>query len=448
MAEVAASSSLSSPSSVGAAMCVGSVCVDQAVPVVPLVTACSHLSSASTVPLPCSSSSSYTPPSPTVTSLTAPLHQSASQGSLGATATRLSAATSDDGKVRKNPSSIPTLVFDHADSPNGSQTSVRERLNSSESRPEDKSDLLEPPLSGGGVQKRNTRGSRWLQLRTTIRMATAIQSKKPRKSTSLMRQDSFLKRFSTRQGGLTSAESESDEEEQRKLKVFTAEEKLKKEQLKFVINPDENFMFIWLGILTMSVLYNLWTSIAREAFPEIQLGYEIMWYSFDASCDLIYIMDVVVQLRTGYLEKGLIVYNTKKLAFHYLKSRYFVLDMICLLPLDILQFYIGIHPVIRFPRFIKVYRSYRFSYMVETRTIFPNMWRVANLSHVLFLGSHWFAAFYFLISQAEGFKGHWGYPEPEGEFAFVTRKYLKSLYWSTLTLTTIGDLPPPTTNWE
>ena len=59
-----------------------------------------------------------------------------------------------------------------------------------------------------------------------------------------------------------------------------------------------------------------------------------------------------------------------------------------------------------------------------------------------------FAAFYFMISKAEDFEGSWGYPKPIGAFASVTRKYLKSLYWSTLTLTTIGDLPPPEKNWE
>jgi len=109
--------------------------------------------------------------------------------------------------------------------------------------------------------------------------------------------------------------------------------------------------------------------------------------------------------------------------------------------------------------------------MVETRTVFPNMWRVANLTHILFLGSHWFAAFYFLISSAEGFCSQWGYPRPVGNYAGVRsnfssnpnpnsnrrpvgnyssglQKYLRSLYWSTLTLTTIGDLQPPETNWE
>ena len=87
-------------------------------------------------------------------------------------------------------------------------------------------------------------------------------------------------------------------------------------------------------------------------------------------------------------------------------------------------------------------------YMVETRTMYPNLTRVANLSHLLFLGAHWFAAFYYMISESEGFQGEWAYPTPTGELASVTRKYLKSLYWSTLTLTTIGDLPPPESNWQ
>ena len=113
-----------------------------------------------------------------------------------------------------------------------------------------------------------------------------------------------------------------------------------------------------------------------------------------------------------------------------------------------LTFFLQIHPLLRFPRFLKAYRSYRFVYMVETRTVYPNLWRVANLSHVLFLGSHWFAAFYFMISEAEGFNSRWSYPTPIGEFDDVTRKYLQSLYWSTLTLTTIGDLPKPTHKME
>lgn len=39
-----------------------------------------------------------------------------------------------------------------------------------------------------------------------------------------------------------------------------------------VVNPDGNFYFYWLMILTFCVLYNLWTLIVRESFPELQVS--------------------------------------------------------------------------------------------------------------------------------------------------------------------------------
>ena len=44
-------------------------------------------------------------------------------------------------------------------------------------------------------------------------------------------------------------------------------------------------------------------------------------------------------------------------------------------------------------------------YIVESRTLYPNVWRVLLLTSILLLLGHWFAGFYFLISKAEGFKG-------------------------------------------
>lgn len=294
--------------------------------------------------------------------------------------------------------------------------------------------------------------SKWVKLRSTIKVACAF-APSTRRRQHLERQDSFLKRFSTRQAGSQYGEGEEatggHPTEASRSKGGTEEDgEDRTVPEKLVINPDESFMFAWLTGLTCTVLYNLWTCIAREAFPEIRAGFESLWFAADALCDLVYLLDVVVQMRTGYLERGLIVYDAGKLVRHYVCSRDFVLDVASLIPLDLIQIYVGVHPLIRFPRFVKAYRLCRFVYMVETRTAFPNMWRVANLSHVLFLGCHWFAAFYFLISKAEQFSTGWGYPLPVGEYASVTQKYLRSLYWSTLTLTTIGDLQSPESNWE
>lgn len=86
--------------------------------------------------------------------------------------------------------------------------------------------------------------------------------------------------------------------------------------------------------------------------------------------------------------------------------------------------------------------------MVESRTVYPNFWRVANLIHILLILAHWFGCFYYLLSEAEKFKGDWVFPNNSAGYNTLTRKYLGSLYWSTLTLTTIGDLPTPETDAE
>ena len=215
-----------------------------------------------------------------------------------------------------------------------------------------------------------------------------------------------------------------------------------------VIPPQGTTMYTWLLVLTLAVLYNLWTVIAREAFNDILDGYEVAWFAADAVADLIYLLDIVVQMRTGFLESGLLVCETRSLFRHYTHSRMFIMDVLSLTPLDLLQLYVGIHPILRFARFLKVYRTLQFINIVSMRSLFPNMWRVAILTHMLFLSSHWLASFYFLISRAENFEGTWSYPRPVGEFENVGRKYLMSLYWATLTLTTIGDLRAPERNWE
>ncbi len=319
-------------------------------------------------------------------------------------------------------------------------------------------------------------GAGWMKLRSTVHMASAIQRqrKRRREASRLSRQDSFLVKFSTRYHGASNSSMLSEMVRERQTGSGTSEGVSRRQSVDDVkivgdrctvdvsieedetlcppharfINADGAFMFYWLGAVTFALLFNVWTNIAREGFPELRQGHDALWFTLDAICDAIYLADIVIQFRTGYLENGLVVYDSRKLARNYCWSRSFCLDLLCLTPLDLLQYYVGIHPLLRFPRYLKVHRALKFAYMVETRTAFPNVWRVANLSHILFLGSHWFAVFYYMISKSQGFIGGWGYPPPVGENASVTRKYLKSLHWSMLTLTTIGDLPPPGTDWE
>ena len=217
---------------------------------------------------------------------------------------------------------------------------------------------------------------------------------------------------------------------------------------RYVISPEGDCMYMWLAILSLCVLYNVWIVIAREAFVDLQKGHELFWLITDGIADLVYVIDIGVQMRTGYLEMGMLVRESQKLVLNYVKSVMFIYDLLALLPLDLLQFRIGIHPILRFPRFIKIYRTLRFMNIVGMKAFYPNVWRVANLTHMLFLAAHYFAAFYFLLSRAERFKGSWNYPEPIGVYGSVLRQYLRSLYWATMTLSNIGDIRHPETSWE
>lgn len=78
------------------------------------------------------------------------------------------------------------------------------------------------------------------------------------------------------------------------------------------------------------------------------------WIAADVFTDVVFLLDILVQLRTGYLEQGLMVFDSKKLAAHYIKCAEFTFDVLALIPLDLIQFAVGINPILRFPRFLKV----------------------------------------------------------------------------------------------
>lgn len=72
----------------------------------------------------------------------------------------------------------------------------------------------------------------------------------------------------------------------------------------FVISTDESFLFYWLILLNIFILYNLWFSIARQAFDPLQRDYADIWVVIDYVADAFYLLDIAIQFRTGYLEQG------------------------------------------------------------------------------------------------------------------------------------------------
>ncbi|XP_049423615.1 cyclic nucleotide gated channel subunit alpha 1a [Epinephelus fuscoguttatus] len=252
-------------------------------------------------------------------------------------------------------------------------------------------------------------------------------------------------------------EKEKKEKEEKEKKEKEEKEKKEKEAKAkeiFVINPAGNLYYNWLFIITLPVMYNWTMIIARACFEELQYNYLIYWVILDYTSDVIYLADMFFRTRTGYLEQGLMVKDKQLLLDRYISSFQFRLDFISMLPTDFFYFYFGLdYPEIRINKLLRIGRMLEFFTRTETKTNYPNIFRIGNLIMYILIIIHWNACFYFSFSKSIGFGADdWVYPaldDPdEPAFGEFGRKYSFSLYWSTLTLTTIGETPPPALDSE
>ena len=228
--------------------------------------------------------------------------------------------------------------------------------------------------------------------------------------------------------------------------VYEYEQAVYWKEKNIIFDPEGLYICVWFYVLVFAIRYNLWALIMRIAFPEAQTGWlKTTWFSFDYFCDAVYALDIVIAARTGFLEEGILVTDTKRVYTRYIRSVEFFADIASLIPTDLLYAAFGPLPLLRLNRIIKAYKSFKIKSLMESQANYPTFLRVFFLMHLMFLLIHWNAGFYIMVSRSEGFgTNDWVY---QGNGSLY-QQYLQSVYWSTLTLTAIGDLPPPATNLE
>ncbi|XP_073906397.1 cyclic nucleotide-gated channel alpha-3 isoform X1 [Castor canadensis] len=263
------------------------------------------------------------------------------------------------------------------------------------------------------------------------------------------RPDSFLERFH-----VTELKEVSSQESNALSNVGCQEPPdigRRKKKGAIVVDPSSDTYYHWLTVIALPVFYNWCLLVCRACFDELQSEHLVLWLVLDYSADALYGLDMLVRARTGFLEQGLMVKDATRLWKHYTKTLYFKLDMLSLVPTDLAYLKLGInYPELRFNRLLKFSRLFEFFDRTETRTNYPNVFRIGNLVLYILIIIHWNACIYFAISKFIGFgTDSWVYPNiSKPEYGRLSRKYIYSLYWSTLTLTTIGETPPPVKDEE
>lgn len=222
----------------------------------------------------------------------------------------------------------------------------------------------------------------------------------------------------------------------------------------FIVDPTGKYAYYWLGAVSCAVVYYVWITILRVAFGGVQSWF--LWTLLDACFYAIYVADLWVQMRTSYLHDGILQEDIVQTQGYYFSTWYFKADVLTVIPLDWLYLLLKrstVPALLHCFKVLKIYRLQQFFDRTESRSHYPNTCRVMFLVHNLLVIIHWNACIYFLLSQWIGVgSDSWVYPAWNEthlmEWGHLTRQYIYSFYWSTLTLTTIGELPEPCTNLE
>ncbi|BES89039.1 cation channel [Nesidiocoris tenuis] len=208
----------------------------------------------------------------------------------------------------------------------------------------------------------------------------------------------------------------------------------------FVVEPQSCVYISWMSLVTASFLYNCFVIPLRTTFQSYQTPENTaMWWALDYSMDVIYFIDMVfVKPRIMFLDEGFWVKDSRRTSINYMKKTEFKMDVISLIPLDLLYFYFGADCVIlRFPRILKVHSFWEFFNHFDKVSPSPYIVRTARtLTYMIYL-VHINACAYYAVSLYEGIAiNHWVYNG-------VGNAYIRCFYFAVKTATSIGKNPRP-----
>jgi hypothetical protein len=134
-----------------------------------------------------------------------------------------------------------------------------------------------------------------------------------------------------------------------------------------VLDPQGKLYISWLFIVSLSFLYNAWVIPLRSSFPYQTPDNQHIWIAVDLCADVIYLLDILFfKHRVMYLFEGFWVKDRNLTRKNYMRKLQFKMDVLALIPLDLLYFKYGAeHVVFRAPRLLKIQSFWEFFKLVD-----------------------------------------------------------------------------------
>lgn len=232
------------------------------------------------------------------------------------------------------------------------------------------------------------------------------------------------------------------------MKLFGSKKALMKERIRqkaaghWIIHPCSNFRFYWDLCMLLLLVANLIVLPVAISFFNDDLS--IRWIAFNCLSDTIFLLDIVVNFRTGIMHQDnseQVILDPKLIAHHYIRT-WFFLDLISSIPLDYI-FLIFIQDysdsfqllhagralrILRFAKMLSLLRLLRLSRLVRyvsqwEEVYFLNMasvfMKIFNLICMMLLVGHWSGCLQFLVPMLQGFPSN----------SWVAINELETKYW-------------------
>uniref|UniRef100_A0A8R1I6R8 Cyclic nucleotide-binding domain-containing protein n=1 Tax=Caenorhabditis japonica TaxID=281687 RepID=A0A8R1I6R8_CAEJA len=209
-------------------------------------------------------------------------------------------------------------------------------------------------------------------------------------------------------------------------------------------HPYGRFYMTWLSLVTLCFLYNSFCIPLRSSYPYQTADNWVYWFIVDYACDVVYLVDMlVIKPRLRFTRGGIQVKVLADTRRHYLMTRTIKLDILSILPTDLMYFAFGKKPIWRMNRTLKINSFWLLFDMLDNSFSNPYAIRIARtLSYMIYI-IHCNSCVYYKLSAMQAF-GQIAYLENGkwylNKYIYMTCSWMMGVFVFALLLGQIRDI--------